>query len=72
MTVQLTPLSVASKGLAVVEKTAQGFIVKELMDGKGNYSFDWEVKAIRKGYEDYQVVRQSEEASTVLESAQEE
>lgn len=57
MTIILTPLSAASKGLAVVEKMSNGFRVKELMQGTGNYSFDWEVKAVRKGYEDYQVVR---------------
>ncbi|MEL6133915.1 MAG: hypothetical protein AAFR59_11180, partial [Bacteroidota bacterium] len=57
MTVSLTPLSAASEGLAVIEKTATGFKVKELHQGAGNYSVDWEVKAVRKGYEDYQPVR---------------
>lgn len=61
MTVSLTPLSEDSKGLAVVEKTATGFTVKELMKGKGNYSFDWEAKAVRKGYESYRVVRDKKE-----------
>lgn len=28
----------------------------ELMDGQGSFSFDWEVKTIRKGFEDYQPV----------------
>ena len=53
MTVSLTPLSADSKGLAVIEKTSTGFRVKELYQGQGNYSFDWEVKSVRKGYEDY-------------------
>ena len=57
MTVNLTPLSAESKGLAVVEKTATGFKVKELAQGTGNYGFDWEVKAVRKGLEDYRPVR---------------
>lgn len=57
MTVILTPLNAASKGMAVVEKTDKGFRVKELMEGKGNYSFDWEVKCVRKGFEDYRVIR---------------
>jgi len=61
MTVSLTPLSADSKGLAVVEKTATGFKVKELMKGTGNYSFDWEVKAVRKGYENYRVIRDKKE-----------
>lgn len=57
MTVQLTPGSANSKGLAVIEKTALGFKVKELHEGIGSYSFDWEVKGVRKGYEKYKVVR---------------
>ena len=58
MTVILTPLSADSKGMAVVEKTASGFTVKELANGTGNYSFDWEVKSVRKGYEDYKTIRE--------------
>ncbi|MBK9109060.1 MAG: hypothetical protein IPM92_12025 [Saprospiraceae bacterium] len=57
MTIQLTPGSADSEGLAVVEKTSKGFRVKELRKGQGNYSFDWEAKGVRKGYEDYKVVR---------------
>ena len=41
VTVQLTPLSAESKGLAVVEKFEGGFKVKELGNGKGNYQVDW-------------------------------
>jgi hypothetical protein len=61
MTVVLTPLSASSKGLAVVKKTAQGFVVQELGKGKGSYSFDWEVKCVRKGYENYRVYRDKSE-----------
>jgi hypothetical protein len=61
MTVNLTPNSAESLGLAVVEKTAQGIRVKELYKGQGNYSFDWEAKAVRKGYEDYRVIRDATE-----------
>ncbi|MEZ4847738.1 MAG: hypothetical protein R3B93_03745 [Bacteroidia bacterium] len=57
MTVTLTPLSADSKGLAVIEKSNEGFKVKELLQGQGNYSFDWEVKCVRKGFEDFKVVR---------------
>lgn len=56
MTMILTPLSADSKGLAVVEKTATGFKVKEMWKGDGNYEFDWEVKAVRKGWEDYEAI----------------
>ena len=57
ITVTLTPLDATSTGLAVVEKSETGFKVKELHAGTGSYSFDWEAKAVRKGHEDYQVVR---------------
>lgn len=57
MTVQLTPQSSESEGLAVVERTATGFKVRELRKGKGTYKFDWEVKGVRKGYEDYKAIR---------------
>jgi hypothetical protein len=57
MTVNITPGSAESEGIAVIEKTAKGIRVKELRQGKGNYSFDWEAKAVRKGYEDYKTIR---------------
>lgn len=57
ITVQLTPLSPMSRGLCVVRKSTDSFDVRELMNGSGTYEFDWEVKAIRRGYEDYEVVR---------------
>ena len=65
MTVILTPLSSETYGLAVVEKTASGFKVKELMGGKGNFQFDWEVKAVRKGYENFRVIRDANEIRPV-------
>jgi hypothetical protein len=61
MTVILTPHSVNTYGLAVVEKRADGFVVKELMSGNGNFGFDWEVKCVRKGYENYRVIRDKSE-----------
>jgi len=57
ITVNLTPLSAESKGLAVINKTDSGLEVKELFQGNGNYEFDYEVKGVRKGYEDYKVIR---------------
>ena len=57
MTIMLTPLSADSKGLAVISKSELGFTVKELANGFGNYSFDWEVKGVRKGFENYLPVR---------------
>jgi hypothetical protein len=63
MTVILTPLSAETYGLAAVEKTANGIRVRELMSGKGNFEFDWEVKCIRTGYEDFQVIREKSSES---------
>lgn len=63
MTITLTPLSASSKGLAVVKKGKDGFDVQELWEGKGNYQFDWEVKAVREGYEDYRVIRDASESA---------
>jgi hypothetical protein len=57
MTVQVTPLSADSMGLAVVRKGLAGFVVRELQRGSGNYDFDWDVKCVHRGHEDYQVTR---------------
>jgi hypothetical protein len=58
ITVQVTPLSSNSKGLAVVKKSLQeGISIQELADGQGNYDFDYHIVAVRKGYEDYQVIQ---------------
>lgn len=60
VTVLLTPHHWDTYGLAVVEKRSNGFLVKELKQGTGNFNFDWEVKAVRKGFENYQVIRGNE------------
>jgi hypothetical protein len=57
LTVQVTPLSADSEGLAVVKKSAMEIIVKELRGGRGNYDFDYIVQGVRKGFEDFQVIR---------------
>ncbi|PHN01383.1 hypothetical protein CRP01_37600 [Flavilitoribacter nigricans DSM 23189 = NBRC 102662] len=61
MTVILTPHSADTYGLAVIEKTAKGIRVKELKGGRGNFGFDWEVKGVRKGYEDFRIIRDASE-----------
>jgi hypothetical protein len=60
-TMNLTPQYWDTFGLAVIEKNDKGFRVKELKGGTGNFKFDWEVKGVRKGYENYQVVRDKED-----------
>jgi hypothetical protein len=39
-------------GVCVAEKTATGFTVRELRGGTSNATFDWEVAAKRKDYEE--------------------
>ena len=56
-TVSTSPNSAESEGLAIIEKTAKGIRIKELRKGQGNYSFDWEVKGVRKGFENYRPIR---------------
>ena len=62
LTVQVTPGSRISEGLAVENRTNTGFDIYELHNGKGAYSVDWEVKAVRAGHEDYRPVRAWDEA----------
>lgn len=57
MTIQLTPLYANTIGLAVVEKTTEGFWVQERMDGTGSFEFDWQATCVRKGYENFEVIR---------------
>jgi hypothetical protein len=57
ITVQLMPLSPDSNGLCVVRKGLECIEVAELLNGRGNYEFDWEVKAVRKEFRDFQVYR---------------
>ncbi len=71
MTINLTPLNASSKGLAVIEKNANGFKVKELSNGTGNYQIDWEAKGVRKGYEDYRAIRDSKELQMAMPSRSE-
>ncbi|MEP7267424.1 MAG: hypothetical protein ABI844_07320, partial [Saprospiraceae bacterium] len=66
MTVIVTPLSGKSKGLAVVKKSTTGFNVEELLEGSGTYEFDWEVKCVRKGHEDFEPVRNKAEMEKFL------
>ncbi|NEQ83722.1 MAG: hypothetical protein F6K26_27095, partial [Moorea sp. SIO2I5] len=53
ITIQLTPRSAESKGLAVVSHSERGFSVKELCQGEGNYEFDYFVAGVRQGMENF-------------------
>jgi hypothetical protein len=58
LTVQVTPWSTESLGLAVTSRSPSEVVVEELRGGTGTYKFDWTVFGVRVGHEDYQVLRQ--------------
>ena len=61
MTVQLTPRSLDSKGLAVSEISADTIEIGELLNGTGSYEVHFIIHAVRKGYEDHDPVISDEE-----------
>jgi hypothetical protein len=61
MTATLTPRSADSRGLASVALSSRLLEVRELNKGAGNYDFDYQVYAVRRGYEDYRVNRSWDE-----------
>ena len=64
LTIQVTPLSAESLGLAVAEKSLEnGIVVRELQNGNGTYEFDFTVKSARSGYEDWEVIRENTEGT---------
>ena len=60
MTVHLTPRSIDSKGLAVIASSPQDIHIAELDHGAGDYEFDYLVHGIRRGKENFQVIRDLE------------
>ena len=54
--VQVTPYSADTQGLAVVERTRERIVVKELAGGNGNFEFGYFVTAIRRGFEGHEPV----------------
>ena len=54
--VQVTPNSTDTYGLAVVEKNRERILVKELMNRKGNFTFDYLVTAVRAGFEKHEPI----------------
>ena len=57
MTIQLTPRSAKSMGVATGTRSLDSIEVVELHGGRGNYEFDWEVKAVRRAHQDFKVTR---------------
>jgi len=65
MTVQVTPLSANSKGLAVVRADNKEFEVVELSSGVGEYDFSYFVQALRTGHERFEVLRERQQAKSI-------
>lgn len=57
--VQVTPHSADTFGLAVVERGNKRIVVKELRDGKGEFTFDYFITAVREGFEDHEPVMEN-------------
>ncbi|MFI5952195.1 hypothetical protein [Cryptosporangium sp. NPDC051539] len=57
LTVQVTPWSADSRGLAVTSRSPAELTVEEIGGGSGSYRFDWTVVGVRAGHADYQVLR---------------
>lgn len=57
LTVQLTPRSPRSKGVAASSLSRTELVIEELAGGQGSYDVDWLVQGIRKGREHYEVIR---------------
>jgi hypothetical protein len=62
LTIQLTPASFRSMGLGYEIGQDGSITIGELAGGNGSYEFSWVVTAVRKGFEDYEVVRSWKEA----------
>ena len=63
ITVNVTPRSVDSLGLATIHADAVGVEVRELGGGTGSYEFDYMVHAVRRGFEDRPVYLSKEQTS---------
>ncbi|MFC7081084.1 hypothetical protein [Halorussus caseinilyticus] len=59
LVVQLTPYAVDVPGLAVTERTTDHIVV-ESREGTGDFEFSYTVRGVREGYENAEVVRDSE------------
>ena len=57
LTAHLTPRSKRSKGVAATQVSVSEILIEELHRGRGAYEVDYFVQGVRKGHEDYEVVR---------------
>jgi hypothetical protein len=69
LTVQVTPTSDCN-GLYVLSKSPTEIVVKELNGGTSDATFDYLVNGVRKGYEDFQPIRDKREMTESGDPAQ--
>jgi hypothetical protein len=65
VTVQITPLD-DCLGIYVVQKSPEMILVREAQGGTGNARFDYLVMGVRKGFENFQVIRENKDLEPVL------
>lgn len=68
LSVETTPYSIDSAGLAVTERSVDQIVVEDV-DGSGNYEFSYTVKGTRKGYADKEVVREPKTPAAVTSAS---
>lgn len=71
ITVQFTPRSSRSKGLAAVEVSKDKIVVEELFEGAGTYEFDYFITAKRAGFENHQPIQPNTHFSADMKKKEE-
>jgi hypothetical protein len=71
ITVQFTPRSSASKGLAAVKVSKEEIRVEELFEGTGSYEFDYFITAKRAGYETHEPIQPNTSFTADMNTAEE-
>ena len=71
ITVQFTPRSSKSKGLAAVEVNRNSITIEELMDGTGTYEFDYFITAKRAGFEKHEPIQANKHFSANMKTRDE-
>ena len=71
ITVQFTPRSSKSKGLAAVEVNKNSISIEELVDGTGTYEFDYFITAKRAGFEKHEPIQANKHFSANMKTRDE-
>jgi hypothetical protein len=71
ITVQFTPRSSKSKGLAAVKVSKEEIRVEELLEGTGSYEFDYFITAKRAGFEAHEPIQPNTHFTADMKTAEE-